>query len=574
MKKFCVLLLSVFFSFSVYSKQTLVSSASDINGKFWFPGDTIVMKNGVWTNQSISFKAEGTEGQPIVLMAETPGEVILNGSSKLAFSGKYIEVTGLYFKDGNLSGSDVISFRSSSSSLAENCRVTNTTIENYNPPLNTTDSKWVSLYGKNNKVDYCTFINKNNSGTLLVVWLSSSITPNHIIDHNYFGYRNANLDANGKELNGQEIIRIGDSSHSLQNAGVVVSNNFFEHCNGEIEVISNKSCENIYTNNVFYECVGMLTLRHGNRCTVEGNYFFGNNISNTGGVRIIGEDHKVYNNYFENLRGSGYRAALCMVRGKENSALNEYYQVKNAEVAFNTMVNCRQAFSINYNSSSSLNMPPIGSTIAHNHVYNTSSSNNNVTISQVNVGAMDVTWKNNLMNIGTYSGFAYDTLQVITGVDPSMELTGTDINIYEPNANSDLVGYSTDEYPDVLIDLRGRNRGTVKTPGASQLTGSVTREMPLKSTTGADYYLTTAVNTLKSSKEIKLDAYLSNREIFTKVLEPGILAVYDISGRCLHQQKLMAGLNKTPFSKSGIYILRFRTEKGEVVAKKIVCNQI
>jgi poly(beta-D-mannuronate) lyase len=61
-------------------------------------------------------------------------------------------------------------------------------------------------------------------------------------------------------------------------------------------------------------------------------------------VRIIGENHKVYNNYFENLRGTGYRAALCLVRGKENSALNEYFQVKNAFVAFNTIVNHPQAF--------------------------------------------------------------------------------------------------------------------------------------------------------------------------------------------------------------------------------------
>jgi len=92
----------------------------------------------------------------------------------------------------------------------------------------------------------------------------------------------------------------------------------------------------------FLECKGMLTLRHGNGCTVDGNYFFGNGVSESGGVRIIGENHKVYNNYFENLRGTNYRAALCMVRGKENSALSEYYQVKNALVAFNTMVNCSQ----------------------------------------------------------------------------------------------------------------------------------------------------------------------------------------------------------------------------------------
>ena len=59
------------------------------------------------------------------------------------------------------------------------------------------------------------------------------------------------------------------------------------------EIISNKSCKNTYSDNGFYECKGTLTLRHGNDCLVTGNYFIGNNISQTGGVRIIGENHVV-----------------------------------------------------------------------------------------------------------------------------------------------------------------------------------------------------------------------------------------------------------------------------------------
>jgi len=530
------------------------------------------MLNGTWTNQAISFKAEGTPEAPIVLMAESPGKVILNGSSKLAFSGKFIIVMGLYFKDGTLSGSDVISFRTSSTSLAENCTLTNTSIHNYNPALNTTDSKWVSIYGRNNKVDHCSFVNKTNSGTLLVVWLTSGIIPNHIIDHNYFGFRNANLDSSGAELNGQEIIRIGDSSTSMQTAGVVVSNNFFEHCNGEIEVISNKSCENIFLNNVFYECAGMLTLRHGNRCTVEGNYFFGNGIANTGGVRVIGEDHKVFNNYFEKLQGTAYRAALCLVRGKENSALNEYYQVKNALVAFNTMVDCKQSFSINYNSSTSLTMPPIGCTIAHNHIYNTSASNNNVTVYQVNVAAMDVTWKNNLINTGTYTSFPYTPAEIITGINPSLLQSETSIKIWEPEANSALVNYSTGEYPDIILDVRGRSRGSAKIPGASQLSGVTSREMPQKSTSGADFYTTSAGKLIKPLKTIDLNTYVSDHQIYIQVHEPGVLSIYDLSGKCLARQKLFKGSNNTTLSKSGFFILKFQADQGDFAVKKILSN--
>ncbi len=552
--------------------EQIVSSASEINGGSWVPGDTIVMKNGTWTDQVISLKTNGTDGNPVVLMAETPGEVILTGSSYLSFSGEYIHVTGLYFKDGNAGSKHVIYFRTSSSVLANNCRLSNTVIENYNPTTPTTDSKWVSIYGLNNRVDHCSFVNKTNSGTLLVVWLKSGITPNHVIDSNYFGYRIPNVDDSGSELNGQEIIRIGDSKTSMTTAGVIVSNNLFEYCNGEIEIISNKSCENIYRNNLFNECVGMLTLRHGNRCTVEGNYFFGSGIDRTGGVRIIGEDHKVYNNYFEKLNSTGYRAALCMVRGVPNSELNEYFQVKNAIVAFNTMVDCRMSFSINYGSQDYQQLPPIGSTIAHNHVYNTNSSNINVGIYQQYATDLDVTWNNNLMNQGTYSGFPYSPSEVITGIDPSMVLAGTSIDMYEPAAGSALAEYSSNEFSEVSADIRGRDRDTIKIPGASQLSGIVSLEMPTKETAGANYFTPpplpgTSINMV--AKAVEFEAYAVNSTIYTTVSEPGILSVYDLSGKCLHQQEIFEGRNITTLSAKGLLILRFNTTRGDVAAKKI-----
>ncbi len=572
MKILLPILLFFLITWSGYANRTLVTTATEISNTSWIAGDTIVMKNGTWLNQSISLRAFGTAMQPIVLIAETPGSVILTGSSKLAFSGTYIVIEGLYFKDGNLSGSDVISFRTSSSYLASNCRVSNCAIENYNPALNTVDSKWVSIYGENNQVDHCSFENKNNSGTLLVVWLKSGVTPNHIIKDNYFGYRDSNLDGDGKELNGQEIIRIGDSSHSMQTAGVSVTGNYFEHCNGEIEVISNKSGGNYYSNNIFYECKGMLTLRHGNNCTVEGNYFFGNNISDTGGVRIIGEDHKVYNNYFENLKGTNYRSAVCIVRGKENSALNEYFQVKNALVMFNTMVNCSQSFSINYNSSSSLKMPPIGTTIAHNHIFNTSSKTN-VKIEQVNVVEIDVSWKNNLMNQGNYSGFTYTSDEVITGVDAKMTLAGTIPNMYEPGAETGLSGYTTSEYAEVSLDIRGRDRNTLKLPGASQASGTVTRDIPQKNSIGASFLrLPTAL--MPQVKPDLFKAYSFRNQLITDVPAAGKIVVYDLNGSCVFTTTVAAGVNRNTMLLQGVFLAGFVATDGKKSFHKVAFSSL
>lgn len=569
MQKLVFYILLFLISSSTFARKTTVTTASAINNGSWSAGDTIIMRNGNWTNQAISLTANGNASNPVVLQAETAGLVILNGTSRLSIGGSYVVVSGLYFLNGTLSGSAVVEFRTAEN--ATNCTLKNTAIVNYNPADNTVDSKWVSLYGANNTVDHCSFENKTNSGTLLVVWLTSGVTVNHIISNNYFGYRNANVDANGAELNGQEIIRVGDSSTSMTTANVTVSGNFFEKCNGEIEVVSNKSCDNLYTNNLFLECKGMLTLRHGNGCTVVGNYFFGNGVSESGGVRIIGENHKVYNNYFEKLRGSGYRAALCMVRGKQNSALSEYFQVKNALVAFNTMVDCTQAFSINYNSSDLLTLPPVNSAIAHNHVYNASTSNNNVTIDQNYVSGMSVTWKNNLMNQGKYTDFSYNSTQVITGKDAKMALAGTKINMYEPGATTALSTYVTNEYTYITADIRGRNRvAASRLPGSSDINSITTVSMPEKKLVGTAFFNNPSTGIKKEPFEGKLNFSISNKTVRFQSGLAGILSILNLNGFCIYQTKILPEFSYEKQLEKGVYLLSVKTGNNITTQKMMI----
>jgi poly(beta-D-mannuronate) lyase len=565
MKAAIIILLFFLSCLAATASRTQVTSAPDINFRSWGAGDTIVMKNGIWTNQAILLKGTGTAALPVVLEAETPGEVILNGSSKIGFSGEYIVVSGLYFLDGNLSGSAVIEFRTTSSVLAENCRLTNTAIVNYNPSDKTVDSKWVSLYGKNNTVDHCSFENKTNMGTLLVVWLQSGVTVNHSITDNYFGYRNSNLDQNGDALNGQEIIRVGTSDVSMTTAAVTVSGNIFEKCNGEMEIISNKSCGNLYTNNLFIECKGTLTLRHGNNCTVAGNYFYGNGVSSTGGVRIIGENHKVYNNYFENLAGTEFRSALSMVPGAENSLLNQYFQVKNALVTFNTMINCSQSFYICGYSSGSV-MPPIGSVLSHNHVFNQSSGKKNITVIPNNQKPMDVTWNNNFMNQGTYSGFSYTAAEVITGKDAKMNRAGTTTDMFEPSSTSELLVHATNEYSEVSLDVRGRTRGNSKLPGASQSDGTPTTVMPDKQNVGSFFDKTQAIAVNSEPIGNTCIIYVSGKTIISS--ETGTIRVFNLQGsQVLHVQNANQVLTNLPV---GFYVVRFTHPSGKQTIQKIV----
>jgi poly(beta-D-mannuronate) lyase len=298
------------------------------------PGDTLVMQNGIWKDQKIVFEGNGTENNPIVLMAETPGSVILSGTSSLNMAGHWLEANGLVFRSGYIQKGSIVNFKNGKDS-AYHCRLTNTVIEQYKASNDTIETHWISLYGTHNRVDHCQLSGKSNEGTTLVVWLNG-IPDYHEIDHNHFGPRPP------LGRNGGEIIRVGTSTWSMTNSYTTVEDNYFEKCDGEIEVISNKSCHNIYRHNTFYACQGTLTLRHGNDVLVENNFFFGNNETESGGVRIIGAHHTVIHNYFQDLSGTGLRAAISVMNAQQHPALNGYWPVKDVTIADNVIVSCKQ----------------------------------------------------------------------------------------------------------------------------------------------------------------------------------------------------------------------------------------
>ena len=115
------------------------------------PGDVITMANGTWENVELRLKGNGNEGNPIMLQAQTPGQVIISGQSNLAFSGEYLEISGLVFKNGYTPTSEVISFKTSKGDLANNSRVTNCVIDNFTNPERFDGDTWVAIYGKNNR---------------------------------------------------------------------------------------------------------------------------------------------------------------------------------------------------------------------------------------------------------------------------------------------------------------------------------------------------------------------------------------------------------------------------------------
>jgi poly(beta-D-mannuronate) lyase len=281
------------------------------------PGDTVIKANGEWKDQQVFFKAHGTAKKPITLRAETPGKAILTGKSTITVSGDYLVLSGFLLRDGGgVSNGIMVS--------GNHCRITETSV------VGGTYKFFIHLAGSENRMDHCYVAEKTSESPTVQVEVESR--PNHHqIDHNYFGHRPP------LGRNGGETMRVGYSWQSMSNSATVVEENLFERCDGEIEIISSKSCENIYRNNTFLDCAGMLTLRHGNRCVVENNFFLAHHKRGSGGIRVIGENHRIINNYIDGV----YQGAIWITAGIVNSPLKGYFQAKNELIASNTFVDCR-----------------------------------------------------------------------------------------------------------------------------------------------------------------------------------------------------------------------------------------
>lgn len=296
-----------------------VSSAADvaqvsITAK---PGDVLVMADGDWPDQAIVFSAHGTEESPIVLRAETPGNVILDGKSSVTIDGEHLVVSGIFLRDGRSSGDGI-------KLAGRHCRLTESAV------VGGSYKFFVHVFGESNRMDHCYLAGKTNDSPTLQIEVEGKAN-HHQIDQNHFGHRPP------LGRNGGETMRVGYSHQSMTNSATIVERNLFERCDGEIEIISSKSCENIYRFNTFLDCAGMLTLRHGNRCRVEGNFFLGHHKKGSGGIRIIGEDHLILNNYIDGVEKGGF----WITAGIVNSPLNAYFRARNCLIAFNTFVDSR-----------------------------------------------------------------------------------------------------------------------------------------------------------------------------------------------------------------------------------------
>lgn len=413
------------------------------------PGDVIMLPEGTFQDQVMTFKAKGTPEKPITLRSPKPGKFVLTGKSSLIIEGENLIVEGVTMRNFGIEGGEGIAIK------GKNNRLTQCVLDGG------TSKFFVRVWGERHQIDRCYLANKTSGEPTLQIEVDQKVPNYHQITRNHFGYR-APLGANGGET-----IRVGYSGQSMWNSRTTVAENLFERCDGEIEIISSKSCENIYRANTFLECGGMLTLRHGNRNVIDGNFFLGHGKKDSGGIRVIGEDHIITNNYIEGVK----RGGIWITAGVPNSELKQYFQVKGGLIAFNTFVDFDgPAFDLsNGLGSSGRTLKPEGVVIANNLIAPGAKG-------QLVVGDEGEKWKweGNLVSFATATKV---DRAGIRSVDAHLE-RGAD-GLQRPSKKSPARAAAAGEYPSIKTDLDGQPRTNPLDVGADQLSTAPAKSRPL-----------------------------------------------------------------------------------------------
>lgn len=427
------------------------------------PGDIITMANGNWKDLQIKMTRSGTEKEPITLSAETPGKVIIQGKSNLQIGGDHLIVSGLHFTNGYSPTRSVINF-GVGDTVANHSVVTNCAIVNYNKLQRNFQDLWVLLKGRHNELKNCYIAGKANRGPTVRVDLegNQNINNYHKIINNHFGPRPP------KGGPSAETIQIGNSYTSMCPSYTLVANNLFDECNGEVEVISSKTNFNEFRGNVFYKSEGSLVTRHGNYCTVDGNYFIGDESKNTvGGVRLIGTGHTVTNNYFYNLKGKEFRSPLAVMNGIPKSPLNRYIQVTDVIVAYNSWIDCEAPlqFGVGSNVSQKDVLPaseirsarPKRTTVANNLIYNTVGDKTPIIAHDKLDG---IIFKNNLIN---NKGVNFENAECIIESEFNLNEIADFIKVPSSNINKDTIytGFGFEQFNKDIFGTSRENNNSV-----------------------------------------------------------------------------------------------------------------
>jgi len=568
-------------------------------------GGVFIVENGTYNDFESSFEVVGTANNPVVIKAETIGGVVLTGESHFVFKkSAFVTLQGFIF-DGQ--GEDSLVKLEG----CNNIRITRNIFE-----LETTESiKWVFIGGvwndniypfnfpsHHNRIDHNLFQNKDTPGHYLTVDGSFDDTGSEEvyyqsqydkIDHNYFKNNGP------RAVNEQESIRIGWSEMSLSSGFTIVEHNLFEDCDGDPEIVSVKSCDNIIRHNTFVASYGTLSLRHGNRNRVEGNYFFGNekpvgtspagSTIYTGGIRIYGTDHLIINNYMEGLNGTRWDAPITLTLGDaidgQSSNLSKHFRAERVTIAFNTLVNNTHGIEIGFDNNDNYNKDLEDITIANNLI--SGSENSLVEIVDTDNDQGDnISWVNNLMyptgNATILSGAtstSFDASEVINE-NPFIEFDNIE-GVWKTTVSSPLYENTLSVDP-IEEDIEGQERPTFSNPGADHHSLESIRFGPLTTDDVGPFAgdtTATSVSTDYQRNEVLIYPVPANNVLYLSNINPNIkkVEIINASGKVFLARKFESFTEESYFDVSrfenGVYFIKVFDSRDFVDVFEIVIQR-
>ena len=435
------------------------------------PGQVIELADGVYDAGTYFAvrKVSGTAEAPLIIRAQHQGRAEISGGSWFYVEdSSYVVIEGLLFTTVDTDNNFAVRLH-----RTHHSRVTRNSFALVENPANLSSRHWVYVGGTgadHNRIDHNYFEGKRRIGNFVSINGDNvQVGQYNRIDHNLF------RDARSVNANGMEAIRIGTSDVSRSYAYTIIEYNLFAQCNGDAEIISVKSAGNHIRYNTFWECEGTLTLRHGNDNQVYGNYFLGNGKPLTGGVRVYGKGHAVYNNHFERLEGTGWRSALTLGSAdvENQETILNYWRVEEVLVAFNTFVDNRSSIAI----APDANQPfaPKKAVIANNLIVSS------LPEPLVSVGKpAEIIWIGNMVytrgrssSAGTYIGINLKPEEARL-VDPQLQWSVAGVHF--PGAGSPVIDAAELSYSSVIdtviyTDIEGKSRHAHPDVGAFEYAG-------------------------------------------------------------------------------------------------------
>ena len=271
----CIFLCFSFISLHSQAEIFYVSSQAQFDDAHdsSMPNDTIIWRDGIYFDIFMDI-----EKDRLHIKAETLGQVIFQGSSRVDITSDFITLEGFQFLRGDIGTNDVIHTRGSRNIFTQiNIRA----YRCYKYLRVREESRYC-------EITYCNFENRLNldDQNILSSLVDDTNPGYHKIQHCSF----KNFDGTGNDL-GIEPIRIGVSSQADYIGRCLVEYCYFTQCNGDGEIISSKARQNVYRFNTFENNpLAELVLRHGSENVIYGNFF----LNGKGGIRLReGQDHYI-----------------------------------------------------------------------------------------------------------------------------------------------------------------------------------------------------------------------------------------------------------------------------------------